>query len=165
MGKDGKRNYFGPHQLLLSFPFTTPSLLSPFFLLLHCFSCLHSFSSHIPLAASLFCPPLLHLCVMSRSWGESTWDFPTARQDQTQPHTHSFSVSPSTPSVSCQRGVLRKTTPAPPPSILDVCWNFMLLVVPQTSTVRCHGYTIITRRLQDRNITAFELKQCMLSNP
>lgn len=122
------------------------------------------FFPHIPLAASLSSPPLLHLCVMSRSWGESTWDFPTARQDQTQPRTHSFSVSPSTPSVSCQRGVLRKTTPAPPPSILDVCWNFMLLVVPQTSTVCCYGDGIITRRLQDKNTTAFELKQCMLSN-
>lgn len=129
--------------------FSSFSIISfPCLFFLHCFSYLRSFfSPHVPLAPLLFSSPLLHLCVMSRSWGESTWDFPTAWQEQTQPHTHSFSVSPSTPSVSCQRGVLRKTTHTPPPSILDVCWNFMLHIVPQTSTVCCYGDRIGQKNL------------------
>lgn len=138
-------SFYFPSFLQLSFPFISYVLFCLFYL--HYFSYLHSSFPPFPLSPLLFSSPLLPVSVMSRSWGESTWDFPTARQDQTQPHTHSFSVPPSTPSVSCQRGVLRKTTHIPPPSILDVCWNFMPLVVPQTSTVCCYGDRIIRRRL------------------
>ena len=74
-----------------------PPLFSPCLFSLRCFSYLHSPHPAVHLLPPCLCsPPLLHLCAVSRSRGESTWDFPTAWQDQTQPHAHSFSVSPST---------------------------------------------------------------------
>lgn len=59
-------------------------------------------------------PPLLLPCVPIRFGEENTWDFPTVVRAQAEPHAHTLSVSPSTPSVPCQEGVLRKTIHAPP---------------------------------------------------
>lgn len=95
------------------------------------------------------------------SCGESKWDFPTAGQDQTQPPPPTLahflflpcSVSLSTPSGSCQRGALRKTTHIPAQNILEVHQNFSPLVAPQKQTV-CSYRTI--SRLHDKCISALK---------
>lgn len=92
------------------------------------------------------------------------WDFPTAGQDQTQPPPPTLahflflpcSVSLSTPSGSCKRGVLRKTTHIPAQDILENHQNFIALVAPQNQTV-C-SYWTISRQLHDKCITVLKKK-------
>lgn len=117
---------------------------------LHCFSYLHSFFPLISLSLPCFSHLPSSIWVLWVWVGEKVHGiFPQLGRTRPNPTPTHFLSFPPLPSVSCQRGVLKKTTHTPPPSILDVCWNFMLLVVPQTSTACCYGDRIIRRSLRD----------------
>lgn len=134
--------------LFISGPLLTSILSSSLSFLRSPLSLISYVSQHLNLALMLFFHPLLLINVLlGRKYmgfsHSSTGPIPAPTT-----HTHSFSVFPSIPSVSCQRGkVLKKTAHIPPQSILGVCWNFMPLVVPSTLTVCSYGNTIIRGRL------------------